>query len=55
MASKKRITIKLESTGGTGCFYTTRKNPTNTPEKMTRMKFDRVLRRHVKFVEKKVK
>jgi large subunit ribosomal protein L33 len=55
MASKKRIIIKLESTGGTGYFLTTTKNPTNDPEKFEFKKYDPVLRKHVVFKEKKVK
>ena len=33
MAKGKREKIKLESTAGTGHFYTTSKNRTNTPKK----------------------
>ncbi len=56
MAKKgNREKIKLESTEGTGCFYTTTKNKKTTPEKLEMMKFDRVLRKHVMFKEKKIK
>ena len=41
MATKGgREKIKLESTAGTGHFYTTSKNKKTTPEKMSIMKFD---------------
>ena len=41
MATKGgREKIKLESTAGTGHFYTTSKNKKTMPEKMSIMKFD---------------
>ena len=45
--SKRLIKIKLNSTGTTkegaptGIYYTTQKNPKNTPNKLKRRKFDR--------------
>jgi len=53
--AKVTIKIKLESTAGTGYYYTTTKNPRNKPEKMRIKKYDRKLRKMVDFVEKKVK
>jgi len=50
-----RIKIKMESTAGTGTFYTTTKNPRTTTEKLKMRKFDRKIQKHVDFVEKKVK
>lgn len=47
--------IKMESTAGTGFYYTTTKNKRNTPEKMKLMKYDPVVRKRVEFKEKKVK
>ena len=47
--------IKLESTAGTGYYYTTTKNKMNTPDKMEANKYDPVVRKHVKFKEKKIK
>lgn len=47
--------IKLESTAGTGFYYTTTKNKRNTPEKMKLMKYDPVVRKRVEFKEKKIK
>mgnify|MGYP001349205513 CR=1 FL=1 len=55
MANTKREKFKLESTAGTGYYYTTAKNKQNTPDKMERMKYDPVVRKHVRFVEKKIK
>lgn len=49
------ILIKLESTAGTGYFYTTTKNPKNKPEKLEFVKYDPVARRRVVFKEKKIK
>ena len=55
--SKKgaREKIKLESTAGTGFFYTTTKNRTNSPDKLSIRKYDPVVRRHVDFKEAKLK
>lgn len=56
MATKGgREKIKLESTAGTGHFYTTTKNKRNTPEKMLIKKFDPVARKHVDYKETKLK
>jgi large subunit ribosomal protein L33 len=49
------ILVKMESTADTGYFVTTTKNPRNHPEKMELMMYDRVIRKHVLFKEKKVK
>ena len=50
-----RDKIKLESTAGTGHFYTTDKNKRNMPEKMEIKKFDPVVRQHVIYKETKIK
>ncbi|HYF60518.1 MAG TPA: 50S ribosomal protein L33 [Burkholderiaceae bacterium] len=50
-----RDKIKLESTAGTGHFYTTTKNKRTTPEKITIKKFDPVARKHVDYKETKIK
>ena len=55
MAKGARHKIKLESTAGTGHFYTTTKNKRNMPEKMEIMKFDPVARKHVAYKETKIK
>ena len=48
-----RDKIKLESTAGTGHFYTTTKNKRTMPEKMTIKKFDPIARKHVEFREER--
>ena len=50
-----REKIKLESSAGTGHFYTTTKNKRTTPEKMEIRKFDPVARKHVVYKEAKIK
>ena len=55
MAKGIREKIKLESTAGTGHFYTTTKNKRNIPEKMLIKKFDPIVRRHVNYKETKLK
>ena len=56
MATKgTREKIKLESTAGTGHFYTTTKNKRNMPEKMSIKKFDPKARKHVEYKEVKLK
>ena len=55
MATKGRDKIKLESSAGTGHFYTTSKNKRTMPEKMEIMKFDPKARKHVMYKEKKIK
>ena len=52
MATKGgREKIKLESSAGTGHFYTTSKNKKTMPEKMAIMKFDPKARKHVEYKE----
>lgn len=50
-----REKIKLESTAGTGHFYTTTKNKRTTPDKLEFKKFDPVARKHVVYKETKLK
>jgi len=50
-----RDKIKLVSSAGTGHFYTTTKNKKTTPNKLERMKFDPVVRKHVLYKEGKIK
>jgi len=49
-----REIIKLESTAGTGYYYTITKNKRTQTEKMEARKYDPKVRKHVKFVEKKI-
>ena len=56
MAAKGgREKIKLESTAGTGHFYTTSKNKKTTPGKLEFMKFDPKARKHVLYKEVKLR
>ena len=50
-----REKIKLESTAGTGHFYTTTKNKRTMPDEMEIIKFDPKVRRHVIYKEIKLK
>ena len=56
MATKGgREKIKLESTAGTGHFYTTDKNKKTTPEKLLIKKFDPKARKPVDYKEMTLK
>jgi large subunit ribosomal protein L33 len=50
-----REKIKLESSAGTGHFYTTTKNKRTTTEKIEMKKYDPVARKHVIYKETKLK
>jgi large subunit ribosomal protein L33 len=50
-----REKIKLESSAGTGHFYTTNKNKKTTPDKLVMKKYDPVARKHVDYKETKLK
>jgi large subunit ribosomal protein L33 len=55
MAKSAREKIRLNSSAGTGHFYTTDKNKRNTPDKMQMKKYDPVARKHVLYKEGKIK
>jgi large subunit ribosomal protein L33 len=55
MAKPTTVLIKLVSTAGTGYFYTTKKNPRKTTEKLSFRKYDPKVRKHVEFKEAKIK
>ncbi|MDG1987809.1 MAG: 50S ribosomal protein L33 [Halieaceae bacterium] len=50
-----REKIRMNSTAGTGHFYTTDKNKRSTPDKLEMKKFDPVVRKHVLYKEGKIK
>ena len=50
-----RDKIKLESTAGTRYFSTTTKNKKTSTEKLKMMKYDPKVRKHVEFVEEKLR
>jgi large subunit ribosomal protein L33 len=55
MAKSASDKIRLNSSAGTGHFYTTTKNKRNTPDKMQLKKYDPVVRKHVMYKEGKIK
>lgn len=55
MAKPITVKIKLVSSANTGYYYVTKKNPRNQTEKMSFMKYDPVVRKHVEFKEAKIK
>ena len=55
MAKPTTVEVKLESTAGTGVFYVTKKNPRTKTEKLKIRTYDKKARKHVEFVEKKLK
>ena len=50
-----REKIRMNSTAGTGHFYTTDKNKRTTPDKLEMKKFDPVVRKYVIYKEAKIK
>ncbi|BBL53370.1 50S ribosomal protein L33 [Bartonella quintana] len=55
MAKAATIKIKLLSTADTGFFYVTKKNSRTMTNKMSKRKYDPVVKRHVEFKETKIK
>jgi len=55
VAKAIREKIRLVSSAGTGYFYTTTKNRRTHPDKVKCMKYDPRVRKHVEFVEQKMK
>ena len=50
-----REKIRLNSSAGTGHFYTTDKNKRATPDKLEKKMYDPVVRKHVMYKEGKIK
>jgi large subunit ribosomal protein L33 len=50
-----REKIRLDSSAGTGHFYTTTKNKRTTPDKIEIKKFDPTIRKHDLYKENKIK
>jgi large subunit ribosomal protein L33 len=50
-----REKIRMNSSAGTGHFYTTDKNKRTTPDKLEMKKYDPVVRKHVVYKEGKIK
>ncbi|EJF77326.1 50S ribosomal protein L33 [Bartonella sp. DB5-6] len=55
MAKAATIKIKLLSTADTGFFYVTKKNSRTMTDKMSKRKYDPVIKKHVEFKETKIK
>ena len=55
MAKAATIKVKLVSTADTGYFYVTKKNPRTKTEKLKFKKYDPIAKKHVEFVEGKIK
>ncbi len=55
MAKPSSVLIKLQSTAGTGYFYTAKKNTRTQTEKLEFRKYDPKARKHVIFKETKIK
>jgi len=55
MAKSAREKIRLNSSAGTGHFYTTTKNKKTMSGKMEIRKYDPVVRQHVMYKEGKIK
>ncbi len=50
-----RDKVRMNSSAGTGHFYTTDKNKRSTPDKLEMKKYDPVVRKHVMYKEGKIK
>jgi len=50
-----RDKIRMNSSAGTGHFYTTDKNKRTTPDNLEMKKYDPVARKHVMYKEGKIK
>lgn len=55
MAKPTSILIKMISSADTGFFYVTKKNPRTKTEKLKFNKYDPIAKKHVEFVEGKIK
>jgi large subunit ribosomal protein L33 len=49
-----REKVRMNSSAGTGHFYTTDKNKRTTPDKLEQKKYDPVARKHVMYQEGKI-
>ena len=55
MAKPATVKIRLVSTADTGFFYVTEKNSRTMTDKMSKTKYDPIVRKHVEFKEGKIK
>jgi large subunit ribosomal protein L33 len=55
MAKAVTVKVKLVSSADTGFYYVTKKNSRTMTEKLKMKKYDPVAKKHVEFVEGKIK
>ena len=55
MAKAVTIKVKLVSSADTGFYYVTKKNSRTMTDKMKKRKYDPIAKKHVEFVEAKIK
>ena len=55
MAKAVSLKVKLVSSADTGFFYVTKKNSRTMTEKLKMKKYDPIAKKHVEFVEGKIK
>ncbi|WP_341760584.1 50S ribosomal protein L33 [Candidatus Endowatersipora endosymbiont of Watersipora subatra] len=55
MSKSITIKVKLNSTARTGFYYVTKKNSRTMANKIVKRKYDPIVRKHVEFVEGKIK
>jgi large subunit ribosomal protein L33 len=55
MAKAVTIKVKLVSSADTGYYYVTKKNSRTKTDKLKMKKYDPVAKKHVEFVESKIK
>ena len=55
MAKATSIKVKLVSSADTGFYYVTKKNSRTMTEKLKMKKYDPIAKKHVEFVEGKIK
>ena len=55
MAKATMIKMKLVSSADTGFFYVTKKNSRTMTDKLSKKKYDPIVKKHVEFKESKIK
>jgi large subunit ribosomal protein L33 len=55
MAKAVTLKVKLVSSADTGFYYVTKKNSRTMTDKMKKRKYDPIAKKHVEFVEAKIK
>ena len=55
MAKAGTLKVKLVSSADTGFYYVTKKNSRTMTDKMKKRKYDPIAKKHVEFVEAKIK